>query len=536
MLGITKRVFLSSRECLRQGWYLNNAGPVEPASDADKFRMEQGQLIGQQARLLHPEGVLVDQRRPSDAARRTATLLADPDAQIVFEAAFLWDGCTTRADLLVRGNHGWIVKEVKSALDGTGQTDELIDDVAYTAMVAQGSGLIIDGCRLLLLSRDYRLGMPPQGMFVETDVTGEVATRLPEFVAFLAKVKAALSRSKPPQACLAGACRSCEFFRTECIGRNLKHPILEIPRLHKNRLGQLADQGIVEIQSVPGGFPLSDTQRTTVACVKTGHEYVGPSLPGDLAKVEWPAAYLDFETVATAIPLYPGVAPYAQLTTQFSVHVCDKPGHVIAHDEFLADPSRDCRRELVENLLAALGDQGSVIVYHAAFERGQLAGSAELFPDLASRLNAVISRLFDLEVVIRRGYYHPAFRGSYSIKRVLPILVPELSYQGLPIGDGDTAVAKFARIALGHYGSEDAAEIRQQLLTYCHLDNRLRRWPLVVRGSRLLPTRDRLQCCPEQPLTRLLASSGTRRFHQSEGCTGLSAYGVCQMECHRCSA
>jgi hypothetical protein len=125
---------------------------------------------------------------------------------------------------------------------------------------------------------------------------------------------------------------------------------------------------------------------------------------------------------------------------------------------------------LAENLLAVLGDQGSVIVYHAAFERGQLARLADLFPDLAPRLEAVIARLLDLEVVIRRGYYHPEFRGSYSIKRVLPVLVPNLSYDGLPIGDGDTAVTKFARMALGQYDSDQAAETRRQLLRYCHLD------------------------------------------------------------------
>jgi len=182
------------------------------------------------------------------------------------------------------------------------------------------------------------------------------------------------------------------------------------------------------------------------------------------------SSYLDFETVATAIPLYPGVAPYEQITTQFSLHRCDRPGHVVVHHEFLADPSRDCRRELAENLLAVLGDQGSVIVYHAAFERGQLARLAELFPDLAPRLEAVIGRLFDLEVVIRRGYYHPTFRGSYSIKRVLPVLIPELSYQNLPIADGDTAVAAFARMAIGQFDPDQATEIRQELLEYCKLD------------------------------------------------------------------
>jgi hypothetical protein len=193
-------------------------------------------------------------------------------------------------------------------------------------------------------------------------------------------------------------------------------------------------------------------------------------LSGDLADVSWPAAYLDFETVATTVPLYQQVAPHEQVTTQFSSHRCDRPGHVVAHHEFLADPARDCRRELAEDLLAVLGDQGSVIVYHAAFERGQLAKLTNLYPDLAAQLNGVIGRLFDLEVAIRRGYYHPAFRGSYSIKRVLPVLVPSLGYESLPIGDGETAVTKFARMALGQYDSDQAAEIRCQLLRYCHLD------------------------------------------------------------------
>lgn len=470
MYGITKRIFLASRDCLRQGWYVQNAASPEPTSDADKFRMEQGQLIGQQARLLNRGGVLVDQRRPSDAARRTTRLLADPEVPAIFEAAFQWDSCTTRADLLVRCANSWTIKEAKSALADGDPPVELVDDVAYTVMVARKAGLPVEQCSLLLLSRDYRLGMPPQNLFVEIDVTQKVEAQLSESAASLDQIRAALSRPAPPPARLIPACRGCEFFGTECLGRTLDHPVIEIPRLHKNRLAALADQGIAEILSVPDDFPLSGTQRIAVGCVKTGREFVGPSLSVDLAKVRWPAAYLDFETVATAVPLYQLVVPYEQVTTQFSVHQCDKPGHVVAHHEFLADPTRDCRRELAENLLAVLGDRGSVIVYHAAFERGQLARLAELFPDLAARLEAVIARLFDLEIVVRRGYYHPEFRGSYSIKRVLPVLVPELSYQGLPIGDGDTAVAKFARMTLGQYERDQAAEVRRNLLTYCRLD------------------------------------------------------------------
>ena len=130
--------------------------------------------------------------------------------------------------------------------------------------------------------------------------------------------------------------------------------------------------------------------------MKSGSEYVGPTLREDLAKIQWPAAYLDFETVLTAIPLYPYVAPYQQITTQFSIHVCDEPGHVIRHDEYLAYPTRDCQRELAEKLLEALHGTKSVIVYHASFEKGRLSDLADLFQDLKPQLQDVIDRLVDL--------------------------------------------------------------------------------------------------------------------------------------------
>jgi hypothetical protein len=265
-------------------------------------------------------------------------------------------------------------------------------------------------------------------------------------------------------------CRKCEFFTTECLGKDLQHPILQIPSLHKNVIAQLVEAGIHEIKSVPGSFPLSTLQSRVVDCVKSGREYVGPTLQEDLAEIEWPAAYLDFETVATAIPLYPSIAPYEQITTQFSIHVCDEPGNVIAHHENLADSARDCQRELAETLLKALEGTKSVIVYHASFEKGRLTDLAKRCQDLAPQLQGVIRRLVDLESVIRNGYYHPDFRGSYSIKRVLPVLVPDLTYEGLPIADGDAAVAQFARMALGQYDTEEVAVIRKQLLEYCALD------------------------------------------------------------------
>lgn len=69
----------------------------------------------------------------------------------------------------------------------------------------------------------------------------------------------------------------------------------------------------------------------------------------------------------------------------------------------------------------------------------------------------------------RKDIYHWQFAGSYSIKAVLPALVPELSYKGLPVSNGEMAANTWLRM---HQESDEGqmAELRQQLLEYCQLD------------------------------------------------------------------
>ena len=62
------------------------------------------------------------------------------------------------------------------------------------------------------------------------------------------------------------------------------------------------------------------------------------------------------------------------------------------------------------------------------------------------------------------------FMGSFSIKRVLSALVPYLSYAGLGVADGDTAIMRFARMARGEVSAEKVAVIRRELLDYCQTD------------------------------------------------------------------
>lgn len=69
----------------------------------------------------------------------------------------------------------------------------------------------------------------------------------------------------------------------------------------------------------------------------------------------------------------------------------------------------------------------------------------------------------------RKDFYRWQMRGSYSLKEVLPALVPELTYEGMEISDGQMASSAYLRM----WELEDKAEvekIRQALLEYCKLD------------------------------------------------------------------
>ena len=69
----------------------------------------------------------------------------------------------------------------------------------------------------------------------------------------------------------------------------------------------------------------------------------------------------------------------------------------------------------------------------------------------------------------QKWYYTPEMKGSYSIKLVLPALVPELSYNDLEIKEGGTASNTFLSMVNGTFVG-DVKEIRNQLIEYCELD------------------------------------------------------------------
>ncbi len=464
--NISKHIFLNAVECHTRGWFLCNEMGVTGPTPAELIRMRQGQEIHRLARERLPEGVFVGDVKAEKAINRTRELLQDQGTPVLFEPYFKYGRCVTRADSLSRRDDGWCLEEVKSSL---GQNPGHADDLAYTTMVMQGAGVPIREVMLTLVNKEYWHGSSEVPLLWSVDVTEEVFGRAAEFEVLRPQIELAMAAQVCPEATLIWACRGCEFFADQCVGKGIREPIFEVPRIGANKFNALLERGVTEIAAVPADFGLSGHQRRVVDSVQAGEMWVSEKIVEEIGGWEWPLLYLDFETVSTCLPLYEGLGPYNQIPTQYSLHIRSGPTGPLEHRDYLADGAEDCRREFAELLLADLGTDGNIVVY-SSFEKTILTRLQEWFDDLADPLERVKERLVDLQAIIKNHIWHPEFRGSTSIKRTLPVLVPEMDYSDLEIANGDQASAAFYDMATGGISPAERKTTRTSLLLYCERD------------------------------------------------------------------
>ena len=455
--------FLAATECATKGWH--QARDESPVDVAATFAMEQSREVKKLARELVAGGTSVYGGGRFDDTRQ---LVAAAATKAVYDAAFRAGSLIAEVDILSRDGGGWNVIEVKSSFPDSNKMGDYVDALAYSTMVLRRAAVLVRRSSLLLLSRTYQRGDPVEELFTLVDKTDDVDKRAQAFEQDVDAIAGAVLAEEPPQPILNRACWRCGFFKASCLGSGRGHTVVELPKLHHTRIKALCEQGVINIADIPDGFKLNDTQERAKAVMEAGSmavDAVGLDLA--LATIQWPCHYLDFETVATTLPLYDGYGCHDQVLTQFSVHHRVSLDAEPSHSEFLARAEESQERAVAENLLHALGGRGAIIVY-SSFEQTRIKALADRFPDLARPLTALSRRLVDFEKIIRKHIYHPAFAGSFSLKKVVPTLVTDVGYEDLAVRDGSAAIALFAQMARGEV--EDVEEARRSLLAYCKTD------------------------------------------------------------------
>ncbi|MGE5520043.1 MAG: DUF2779 domain-containing protein [Candidatus Dadabacteria bacterium] len=462
---LSKSTFMRGCQCPKSLWLHKHHPELKDEMTEQQARIfAQGTSVGALARDLFPGGVDASPDTPYDYQQsvvQTAAYIAEGQT-IIYEAAFQYNGVLAALDILVKHRGRWIGYEVKSS---TSVKEPFIQDAALQYYVITNAGIELHDLYIVYINNQYvRNGdLQLDQLFTRASLKKEVVEQQPFIAQQVEELKNICALSCMPATTPGPHCDkpyTCDFYG-HCWKDLQENYVIEKECINKPELRKFID------------------------------------------RLEYPLYFMDFETYMLPVPEYDGHWPYRQVPFQFSVHRQACPNAPLEHLEYLAptpgvEDSRQLKnddlkeseipnskfqiqnfqsqippdpcKEFIEKLLAVIGDTGSIIVYNQTFELTRLRELKEDYPAFASRISNLESRIIDLMVPFRcKHLYLPAMNGSYSIKAVLPALVPEMSYEDLDINNGGDAGPAFYNLR-NETDEQKISETREALLNYCGMD------------------------------------------------------------------
>jgi hypothetical protein len=260
-------------------------------------------------------------------------------------------------------------------------------------------------------------------------------------------------------------------FMDQCWGHVSSPSVFDLAHLATLKKFELYYQGYLKLDEIPEGYILTVAQQLQIKSTLGQEVHIDTvALRGWLDSLQYPLLFMDFECFQPAVPLYEGSRAFQQVPFQFSVHRIREQSAEWEHTAFIGDPLPDPRLAFLQALLKAVEGTGTVLAYNQSFEISRLKDLVIQFPEYKEPVNELIKRIRDLmEPFQQKWYYAPDMHGSYSIKMVLPALVPDLSYEGMAIADGQEASYAFESLMYMD-DEEKKKKIKEELLQYCNLD------------------------------------------------------------------
>jgi CRISPR/Cas system-associated exonuclease Cas4 (RecB family) len=465
---ITKTAYLSYLHCAKRFWLEEEGSQRAEAPDpVIRRRMREGTKVGRLARSWFPGGWLIPfNAQTEEVARRTAQALAEGETTL-FEAAFVAGDLLIKADILQRMADGWHLIEVKAT---NSVKEEHVPDVAFQLFMIQQAGLDPAQASVMHLNRECR-APDLDDLFITEDVWAAAQEILPQVAEDVAEMRRIVELPEAPAVEIGRFCSKrgkCPFYDI-CWQGIQGLTLFDIPRLNAAKEQQLRGMDVLYLADIPPDFPLTVKQWEFVDFfVEEKGSIDKAAIQAALDGLQYPLYFFDFETIGHAVPVYDGMAPYQQTPFQYSCHVLQEDG-TLSHHEYLHTEPGDPRPALLKALLDDIGPTGHIIVYYAPFERGKLQDLAQAFPEHDGRLQELVDRLWDQLLIFKKHYRHYAFGKSNSLKSVLPVVVPGLSYEGLPVTNGLMAQVAWEEMMAATDG-EEKERLAGNLLAYCKLD------------------------------------------------------------------
>ncbi|WP_107858817.1 DUF2779 domain-containing protein [Campylobacter concisus] len=476
-MTLSKSLYIRGLQCEKSLWLKKKKPEVLQApDDGAQAVFDTGTSVGELACELFSGGERIKYTGDFNAQMAKTKELIERGTKVIYEATFCFDGILVMVDILCVCEDGLIINEVKSS---TLVKDVYIDDASIQYYVISSLGYKVSGANIIHIDNTYVRGerLELEKLFHAEDVTEQIIQKQAEIPQILSKFDEILSKYVEPEIDIGPHCSdpyNCDAWEyCWCEQRGIpEYSIFNISRLRSDKKFELYKNGVVKFEDIKDLDKFNASQQIQIRSELSQEEIIDKDAIGEFLKtLSYPLYHLDFETFQQAVPEFVGLSPYEQIPFQFSIHKEDGKGN-LEHFEFLAEVGADPRYELALNLIKFIPQDACVLAYNMSFEKGVIRRLAANYPQISSELMAIHDNIKDLMAPFAsKSYYHPKMQGSYSIKYVLPALVPEfeLAYKDLNlIHNGGEAMQAYENMTRMSADERDA--YKSALLAYCKLD------------------------------------------------------------------
>ncbi|MFT6334272.1 MAG: hypothetical protein ACJATI_001009 [Halioglobus sp.] len=490
-MQLTKSDFLKYKECTSYAWFNKNKPEILVNQEIDPFiqgLIDQGAEVEQWALMLFPDGIHV--RSFHEKAVDTTQRLIAEDKKTIFQATFADNQLYAMIDVLQWNDlyQAWDVFEIKSSTDSKWRKKDKIepehlDDTGFQRTLLNKLGYKVANVYLCLLNSEYTKqgDIDPNSLFTTIEITDRLIDLEETHKLEIENAVSQLNSSHEPTVC---ECRyksrknHCDAFSYLYPGANVygTYDLASIGN-SKKQLAEMVDSNILAMEDI------TDVSKFKKMKLWQWHTYtyneeiiIQDKIQEELNGLEYPLYFLDYETLPSAIPKYDGTSPHQQVVFQYSLHIIEYEGAPVTHKEYLHITSDSPMNDVAQNLRNDIGDNGSVIVWYKPFEVPRTKELAVSVPEHKDFLMKLADRIYDLMDICSKGYYHHKdFRGSVSIKSVLPVMCPELSYKSLNVQNGGQAMTTYRDLIFSDVHNHHKEQVIMDLLAYCKLDT----WAMV---------------------------------------------------------
>tara|TARA_B110000444_G_C18845422_1_gene601605 strand:+ start:2842 stop:4338 length:1497 start_codon:yes stop_codon:yes gene_type:complete len=480
---LSKSKFILAQQCSKSFW-LSAKGiePTNPPDAAVEDRLRAGNEVGEVSKELFPGGIDIEYISRDFQAMCDLTAKAiDAGATTIYEASFMEKGVFIRVDIMNKTLQGWDVYEVKSSSSLRSYHKE---DASLQWYVLKNLNEIeLNDAYVITLNNKYLKNgkINPIELFTKHLLTDYVESNLHEIEKQLEDIKLVSISNNEPEVSIGAQCKkphSCDYL-DRCWPKSTKenNSVFNLYKLNLDKKLDLYNQGITSFEQIKPDTKLSLTHQNQIKANEIKEPIINQTKIKDfINSVEYPISYFDFETFTDAVPLFDGQRPHMQMPFQYSLHIQkDVKSNIDSdkdHFEFIASIKEDPRRAIAESMLQNIPKSGSIMAYNQSFEKNCIKSLADHCPDISEDLLALNDRFIDLIDPFRSGgYYHHEFKGSFSIKKVLPAVCPndkKLDYKNLDINNGLMASSTYKKMR--SLSEDQRISMRKKLFAYCWLD------------------------------------------------------------------